>query len=115
MNQTHSREQSGLRLVKGRVLAASPRRTCLFGGWLPLLAFYDPPCHRDGSPWDGQKDPGFRITTLALGWFGYGVSFTLGTARPAPKSRPSSDEARAMIADLDERIRAAPARKNSSD
>jgi hypothetical protein len=97
------------------VIPASPRWIRLFGGWLPLLAFYDPPCHRDGSPWDGQKDPGFRITTLVLGWFGYGLSFTLGAARPAPTSRPGSDRARAVIADLDEQVRAARARKDALD
>ncbi len=102
MNETPSHKPRMPHLPAARVRPAAPRRAKLFGGWLPLLAFYDPPCHRDGSPWDGHEDPGFRITTLVLGWFGYAVSVTLGTARPA---KPL-----AAISALDERIRTARSR-----
>ncbi|MBV9077395.1 MAG: hypothetical protein JO048_07920, partial [Methylobacteriaceae bacterium] len=53
----------------------------LFGGWLPLAAFFEPPCRADGSPWDGVDDPGYRVPTFVLGWFGRAVSVAVGKPR----------------------------------
>lgn len=112
MNETHLRKRNGLPLAKQPAAPASPWRVRLFGGWLPLIAFYDPPCHRDGSPWNGRDDPGFRVTTLVLGWLGYGVSFTVGAVRPP---HPNAAGSKAAIAALDARIESARVQDGSSD
>ncbi|WP_336489095.1 hypothetical protein [Methylobacterium nigriterrae] len=77
----------------------------VFGGWLPMIAFYDPPCQADGRPWNGVKDPGYRITILALGWLNHGFSVTVGAPRPA--GGPGRDREAALneaVAALDRRL-----------
>ncbi len=107
--------QNGVRVLAGRIPSRAQAGLPLFGGWLPLLAFYDPPCRRDGTPWDGREDPGFRITTLVFGWFGHGVSVTVGAPRPVPAQNPGPVEQRDAIETLDERIKASRARKDSTE
>lgn len=77
-----------------------------FGGWLPLIAFYDPPCHSDGSPWDGVEDPGYRVTTLVVGWLNRGLSILVGTPRRVtPAQALSAREVGEAVSAMDERIR----------
>lgn len=115
MSETDLRKRNGLPLAKQPAAPGSPWRARLFGGWLPLIAFYDPPCHRDGSPWNGRDDPGFRVTTLVLGWLGSGVSFTLGGVRPADPRAADAAGSKTAIAALDERIESARTQDGSSN
>jgi hypothetical protein len=79
--------------VAGRPQASpfAPRRGGdrwpVFGGWLPLLAFYEPPCERDGGLWDGVQDPGYRVTIFVMGWLNRAVSISIGGPRPIAKAR----------------------------
>lgn len=80
----------------------------LFGGWLPLAAFYDPPCQADGSPWNGRNEPGYRMTILVVGWFNHAVSVRVGAPKPYRKPyrrQRSRSEVDGAVASMDERIR----------
>jgi hypothetical protein len=105
MNNPDYRKPSAVRLLSGNARSQVSQRRSFFGSWLPLLSFYDPPCHADGSPWNGHEDPGFRVTTLVVGWFGYGASITVGSPHPIRASK--SMNADTAIAALDERVREA--------
>lgn len=85
----------------------------LFGGWLPLAAFYDPPCQADGSPWNGQTDPGYRMTILVLGWFNRAISVRVGSPKPW-RPQPSQSDRDAAIAAMDERVKRARASETNA-
>lgn len=105
-----------LRLRLARLAGGLPASTGwpLFGGWLPIIVFTDPPCHADGRPWDGVNDPGYVTTLLVVGWLNWAVSVQVGQARrrkPAPDAR----EFGKAVSELDERIRAARRRSESKE
>ena len=113
----------GLHLFKGTPLrvsaklarfGATPRSFPLFGGWLPLAAFYDPPCHADGRPWNGRSDPGYRMTILVVGWFNHAVSLRVSSPKPL-KARPSRRELDSAVTALDERIQRSRARASETE
>ncbi|TXN72288.1 hypothetical protein [Methylobacterium sp. WL6] len=85
----------------------------LFGGWLPLLAFYEPRCRADGSPWNGIDDPGYRTTVLAVGWFGRAFSLVVGSPkRVKPQGQRNAPSRASVVSELDRRIAAERAKSN---
>lgn len=86
----------------------------LFGGWLPLVAFANPPCNADGSPWDGIHYSGYVTTILVMGWLNRAISVEVGR----PRRRKSVPDARSLdraLREMDERIRVAQQRSKTGD
>ncbi len=81
MTTRYEREEAEMGSFDGQVPAKMLFGWPLFGGWLPLLKFINVPCEPDGGPWDGMRDPGWRITIFAACWLGWGASITLGEPR----------------------------------
>lgn len=76
-----------------------PEKSRSIGTYLPLVVTCKPPCHADGSPWDGVEDPGYRTRLLVFAWLGRGVSVAIGrpvrtetaSVRAASDTRASSN------------------------